>query len=50
MELKDIQSIEQATKFGRREMFRFGTCLLFIVIIILYVSTINILDRPFSIE
>ena len=50
MELRDIQGIEEATKFGRREMFRFGTCLLFIVLIILYVSTINILDRPFSIE
>jgi PiT family inorganic phosphate transporter len=50
MELRDIQDIEDATKFGRREMFRFGTCMLFIVMIILYVSTINILDRPFSVE
>ncbi len=50
MELKDIEKIEKATLFGRREMFHFGTCLLFIVLIILYVSTINVLDRPFSIE
>ena len=50
MEFQDIEKIENATRFGRREMFHFGTCLLFIVLIILYVSTIDILDRPFSIE
>jgi len=50
VKLEDIQEIENATRFGRREMFHFGTCMLFIVLIILYVSTIDVLGRPFSIE
>jgi PiT family inorganic phosphate transporter len=50
MELNNIQNIEDATKFGRREMFRIGTALLFIVMIMLYASTIDVIGRPFSIE
>lgn len=50
MELKNIQGIEDATRFGRREMFRIGSSLIFIVMIMLYASTIHVLDRPFSIE
>jgi PiT family inorganic phosphate transporter len=50
MELNSIQNIEDATKFGRREMFRIGTAILFIVMIMLYASTIDVIGRPFSIE
>ncbi len=50
MELNNIQNIEDATKFGRREMFRIGTALLFIVMIMLYASTIDVIGKPFSIE
>jgi len=31
-------------------MFRFGSALIFITMVMLYASTINVLDRPFSIE
>lgn len=47
MELNNIQNIEDATRFGRREMFRIGTAALFLVMIILYASTII---HPVSIE
>jgi PiT family inorganic phosphate transporter len=50
MELNDLQDIEKATKFGRNEMFHIGTAMLFIVMIMLYASTIDVLGRPFSIE
>ncbi len=50
MELNNIQDIERATKFGRNEMFHIGTAMLFIVGIMLYASTIDVLGRPFSIE
>lgn len=50
MELNNIQDIEKATKFGRNEMFHIGTAMLFIVAIMLYASTIDVLGRPFSIE
>ncbi|MEN8214574.1 MAG: inorganic phosphate transporter [Pseudomonadota bacterium] len=50
MELNSFQNIEDATRFGRREMFRFGSALLFIVMIMLYASTIDVIGRPFSIE
>ncbi len=50
MELNNIQDIENATKFGRNEMFHIGTGLLFIVMIMLYASTIDVIGRPFSIE
>ncbi len=39
MEIKDLQDIEDATKAGRRETFRIGMALLFIVVIMLYVAT-----------
>ena len=50
MELNNLQDIEKATKFGRNEMFHIGTAMLFIVMIMLYASTIDVLGRPFSIE
>lgn len=50
MELNNLQSIENATRFGRNEMFHIGTGLIFIVIIMLYASTIEIVGQPFSIE
>ncbi|GJL83386.1 MAG: putative phosphate permease [marine bacterium B5-7] len=40
MDLENIQSIEKATRFGRGELFRIGTALLFIVIIMLYSRSI----------
>lgn len=39
MEIKDLQEIEHATKSGRRETFRLGIALLFIVGIMLFAST-----------
>ncbi len=50
MELNNIQNIEKATKFGRNEMFHIGTGLLFIVITMLYASTVSVDGGPFSIE
>lgn len=44
MELQDIQDIENATRFGRRETFRFGMALLFIVGIMLYASTMGVIS------
>ena len=42
MDLKNISSIESATKINRKELFRMGTALLFIVGIMLF--TYNRLD------
>ena len=39
MELNNISKIEKATRFGRRELFRLGTALLFIVAIMIYTGT-----------
>jgi inorganic phosphate transporter, PiT family len=39
MELKNINQIENATRFGRPEMFRFGVALTFVILIMLFVST-----------
>lgn len=50
MEFKSIQEIENATRFGRREMFHFGTAMLFIVGIMLYSSNIRAIGAPISIE
>lgn len=50
MEFKNIQDIENATRFGRREMFRFGSAVLFIVCIMLYASTIRAEDQSVSME
>lgn len=36
MELKNIDSLENATKISRKELFRLGTALLFIVAIMLF--------------
>lgn len=38
MELKELMELEQATSRGRREMFRLGTALLFLVGIIMYTT------------
>lgn len=38
MEFKDINEIEKATEMGRKELFRIGTALLFIVGIMLFTS------------
>ena len=38
MDIKNISQIEQATRFGRPEMFRFGVALTFIIIIMLATS------------
>lgn len=50
MELKDINEFENATSKSRKEMFRFGTALLFIVLIILFTSNINIGTGTLSVE
>jgi PiT family inorganic phosphate transporter len=50
MEFNTIQGIEDATRFGRKEMFRLGTALLFIVGIMLYSSNIHAIGAPVSIE
>jgi PiT family inorganic phosphate transporter len=47
MEIRNIKSIEDATRFGRREMFRFGTVLLFIIGTMLFTSSLH---SPVSIE
>lgn len=47
MEINSLESIEKATRFGRREMFRFGTVLLFIVGVMLFSSSLH---APVSIE
>ena len=36
MELENVTQFERATRFGRSELFRLGTALLFIVVIMLY--------------
>jgi len=45
MELKDIASIEEATRFGRRELFRLGFSLIFIIGIIFF-ANIQVGDIP----
>jgi len=47
MELKDIASIEDATRFGRRELFRLGLSLIFIIGIIFF-ATFQVGDIPGS--
>ena len=47
MELKDIASIEQATRFGRRELFRLGFSLIFIIGVIFF-ANIQVGDIPGS--
>jgi PiT family inorganic phosphate transporter len=50
VEINNIQDIENATKLSRREMFRFGTALLFIVGIMLFSSNIHPTGGHVSIE
>ncbi|MEA1989198.1 MAG: inorganic phosphate transporter [Pseudomonadota bacterium] len=41
MEFRNLNDIENATSKGRREMFRFGTALLFIIMIILFTANLQ---------
>lgn len=41
MELRNIDDIEHATHKGRKEMFRFGTALLFIILIMLFTANLQ---------
>jgi len=50
MEIENIQKLEKATAFGRKEMFRIGSVLLFIVGIMLFSSSIHPEGQPISIE
>jgi PiT family inorganic phosphate transporter len=50
MEIENIQKLEKATAFGRKEMFRIGSALLFIVGIMLFSSSIRPEGQPVSIE
>lgn len=48
MELQNLESIENATRFGRRELFRLGSALLFIIGIMLFALSRSI-DGPNSV-
>ena len=50
MEFRNINDIENATSRGRKEMFRFGTALLFIIIIMLFTANLNVGTGTVSIE
>lgn len=50
MEFRDLNEFENATSRGRKEMFRFGTALLFIIMIILFASNIQTGTGSVSIE
>lgn len=50
MEFQNIQRIETATKLGRKEMFRFGSALLFVVAVMLFSSSIRPDGQLVSIE
>lgn len=50
MEISNFQTIEDATKAGRKGMFRFGSALLFIIGIMLFTSSIRPDGAPISIE
>ena len=48
MELQNLQSIEHATRFGRQELFRLGTALLFVIGIMLFALARGV-DGPNSV-
>ncbi len=50
MEFRNINDIENATTRGRKEMFRFGTALLFIILIMLFTANLNVGTGTVSIE
>ncbi|WP_019894427.1 inorganic phosphate transporter [Hydrogenovibrio halophilus] len=50
MEFKNVNDIEGATKKGRREMFRLGTGLLFIVLIMLFSANMQVGSGQVHIE
>ena len=50
MEFRNINDIENATSRGRKEMFRFGSALLFIVLIMLFTANLNVGTGTVSIE
>lgn len=50
MEFRNLNDIENATSKGRKEMFRFGTALLFIIMIILFTANLQTGTGVVSIE
>lgn len=50
MEFRDINDIEHATHKGRKEMFRFGTALLFIILIMLFTAKLQTGTGVVSVE
>ncbi|BBP42886.1 inorganic phosphate transporter [Thiosulfativibrio zosterae] len=50
MEFKNINDIEDATEVSRKEMFRFGVAMLFIVLIMLFSANLTVGDGTVSIE
>lgn len=50
MELRNLNEIENATQRGRREMFRFGTALLFIILIMLFTANLQVGTGVVSVE
>ncbi|MGC9385914.1 MAG: inorganic phosphate transporter [Hydrogenovibrio sp.] len=50
MEFHDINDIEDATRKSRKEMFRFGTALLFIILIMLFSANLQLGSGTVSIE
>jgi PiT family inorganic phosphate transporter len=49
MDINNIESIEKATRFGRKEMVRIGTAILFVIFIMLFASSLKV-DGAVSIE
>ena len=50
MEFKNINDIEDATAVSRKEMFRFGVAMLFIVLIMLFSANMTVGDGTVSVE
>ncbi|MBD3821116.1 MAG: inorganic phosphate transporter, partial [Thiotrichales bacterium] len=50
MEFQNINEIEDATLKSRREMFRLGTALLFIIFIMIFSANLHVGSGSFSIE
>lgn len=50
MEFRDINGIEDATSRSRKEMFRFGSALLFIILIMLFSANLQVGTGTVSIE
>jgi len=50
MEFRNLNDIENATSRGRKEMFRFGTAMLFIIMIMLFASNLQTGSGTVSVE